>query len=367
MTSKELVDSLLASRPVERVGAYDHGPWHDTLKRWVKEGYPTEKSASGEERPVFYVDHFHYDMYPVGGWFDIMPIRGAREVVEETDEWISVRNGAGMVLRNWKHQSSTPEYVDVRMTSREIWERDYRHHLLGVDRQRLNIEQTRQQLERKRKEGYWTFYGHQFIWENMRGSMGNYCMLESMLLDPEWIKDYNRVYTDFYKAHFKIMLEEAGRPDGIWIYEDLGYRNGLVCSPKTLEELIFPYYKELVDFFHSYGLPVILHSDGRIDEALPLIIDAGFAAVNPMEVKAGCDSFKYAEQYGDRLAFIGGFDGRIMETGDRDLIRREVIKLVEGMKSRGARFMFGIDHSVSAAVSYADFRYALEVYREHSA
>ena len=62
------------------------------------------------------------------------------------------------------------------------------------------------------------------------------------------------------------------------MYEDLGYKNGLFASPKVLGELIFPYYKELVDFFHGYDLPVVLHTCGSTAEGLPLIVEAGFDA-----------------------------------------------------------------------------------------
>ena len=70
--------------------------------------------------------------------------------------------------------------------------------------------------------------------------MGDICLYESLLLDPDWIHDYNRVYTDFYKAHYRILFEEAGVPDGVWMYEDLGYSNGLFCSPEVLADVDLP-------------------------------------------------------------------------------------------------------------------------------
>ena len=359
-TSREVVDNLLRNKPAERVGLFD-GPWSDTLRKWVEQGYPADE----EGNPADAVDHFGFDMGGVGGWFDTMPLRGVAEVLEETDEWKITRNGAGAAFKNWKNKSGTPEHIDFRMTSREVWDRDYRPHLLEVDRERVNIEDAKKNLAKRREQGLWAFYGHLFIWEDMRASMGDVCMYESLLLDPDWIHDYNRVYTDFFKAHYKLLLDEAGIPDGIWIYEDLGYSNGLFCSPGILEELVFPYYKELVDFFHSYDLPVVFHACGGIEEALPLIVAAGFDALNPMEVKAGCDTLRFAGRHADRLAFVGGLDARVLESGDRGLIRREVTKLVEGMKALGARYVYGSDHSVSTNVAYADFQYAIEVYREH--
>ena len=122
---------------------------------------------------------------------------------------------------------------------------------------------------------------------------------------------------------------------------------------------------QVVEFFHSYGLPVILHTCGSTREALPLIVDAGFDGIHPMEVAAGNDAFKYAEQYGDKLIFVGGFDKRIIETHDRELIHKEVTAFIEGMKSRGARLVFASDHSISTNTDYGDFKYMVEVYREH--
>ena len=360
MNSQELIDNILRGKKAERIGLFDY-LWKDTLEKWVKEeGYP--KDEAGE--PLNPADVFGFDMCNVGGWFDIYPHRGVLDLIEETDVWEIRRNGAGAALKRWKHKSGTPEHIDFLMTSRKIWERDYRPHLLEVDRERLNIEENARDLKKRREQGIWAFYGHMFVWENMRQSMGDFCMYESLMLDPDWIHDYNRVYTDFFKAHYRVLFEEAGIPDGIWIYEDLGYRNGLFCSPKVLEELIFPYFRELVDFFHSYNLSVVLHTCGNITEALPLIVDAGFDALNPMEVKAGCDTLKFAGKYGDKLVFIGGLDVRIFESKDRRLMRREIKKLVKGMKSIGAGYVFGSDHSISTNITMADFKYCIDVYKE---
>ena len=359
-TSREVIDSLFRGKPAERVGVMD-SPWSDTLEKWVHQGYP----ADTEGGPVSPVDHFGYDLCGVGGWFDTMPLKGVSELVEETEAWAVRRNGAGAALKYWKHKSGTPEHIDFRMTSREVWERDYRPLLLEVDPERADIAGTKAALAARREQGLWTHYGHLFVWENMRQTMGDVCMYESLLLDPAWIHDYNRVYTDFFKAHYTLVFQEAGLPDGVWMYEDLGYRNGLFCSPKVLEELIFPYFTELIDFFHERNLPVVLHSCGNVTEALPLIVAAGFDALNPMEVKAGCDLFRFAEQYGDQLAFVGGLDARVLESGDRDLIRREVTRIVKGMKERGARYVFASDHSLSTNIDYPDYLFALEVYREH--
>jgi uroporphyrinogen decarboxylase len=388
MTSHENVSALLRGRRASHVPVEDLA-WDDTLLAWTQQGYPMRRvfrragesawrasdgrwapaETAGERmEPVPAWEHFGWDMDMIWLSFDKMPIAGCSELLEETDEWEVRRNGAGAALKYWKHKNGTPEHIDFRMGSREIWERDYRPLLSRFDPGRLDIQKTRKELEEGKARGAWTFYGDSFVWELARGSMGDITLYETLLLDPEWIHDYNRVYTDFYKAYFIHLFEHAGVPSGIWLYEDLGYRNGLFARPEIYEELYFPYYKEMVAWFHARGIPVILHCCGSVPKVLPMVVQAGFDGLNPMERKAdGNDPFAFAEKYGDRIAFVGGLDARILETNDRDLIRGETIAYLEGMKSRGARLVFGSDHSLSPLIRYDTYRYALDVYREHCA
>jgi uroporphyrinogen decarboxylase len=385
-TSREVIQALLRNQKADRVGIFD-SPWSDTLLNWVQQGYPTrmEYHEVGESRwrpedgrseevktageylePVPAWEHFGFDQNGVGPWFDGMPMIDYDELIAETDEWDIRRNGAGAALKYWKHKSGTPEHVDFRMVTREIWEKDYRPFLQDIEPARFKLTELKKNFTRSKNANVWTHFGHMFIWEFMRQSMGDITLYQSLLLDPDWIHDYNRVYTEFFKKAFRYMFENVGLPDGVWIYEDLGYKNGLFASPKVLEEMIFPYYKELIDFFHSFNLPVVLHSCGSVAEAIPMVIEAGFDGLNPMERKAkGNDPFIFAEKYGDKLAFIGGLDTRIFETNDRDIIRREVTDYIEGMKSRGARLVFASDHSITPNTRYESYNYAVQVYREH--
>jgi len=385
--SRQVIEDLLRGREAERVGLMGL-PWGDTLAAWIEQGYPTRRvphevgdqiwrddgqrvlaeEAGEHDEPVPPWQHFGYDMVGVGPWFDILPLRGHSKLESETDEWAVKRNGAGAALKYWKHKSGTPEHIDFRMTTRQVWESDYRKYLLELDPARVRTDELARNLREAGRAGTWTHLGHMFIWELMRQSMGDVTMYQSLLLDPGWVHDYAQVYTAFFTTHFQYMFDQVGLPDGIWIYEDLGYKNGLFASPKVLRELVFPYYAELVTFFHSHDLPVVLHTCGSTAAALPMIIEAGFDAVNPMERKAvGNDPFAFAEQYGEQLAFVGGLDARVFETNDRRIIGREVAEYVEGMKARGARLVFATDHSISPRTHYDSYRHALDVYREHMA
>ena len=57
-------------------------------------------------------------------------------------------------------------------------------------------------------------------------------------------------------------------------------------------------------------------------------------------------------------AFRPYFHPDMHESGD-------VTAIVEGMKAVGARYVYASDHSISTRVDYDDFKFAIEVYREH--
>jgi uroporphyrinogen decarboxylase len=162
-----------------------------------------------------------------------------------------------------------------------------------------------------------------------------------------------------------MLFDELGLPDCVWLYDDLAYKNGLFASPELLQKLFMPYYAEINGFFHGKGLKVVLHSCGDVTNAIPLIIDAGFDGLQPMEVKAGCDPFAIAETYGNKLVLIGGLDVRVLETNQKELICKEVENLIGGMKKRNARYIFHSDHSITPNVRYDSYRYALDVYEKN--
>jgi len=357
MTSRERVMTLLRRELPDRMGLFDHY-WGETIPDyWIAQGFPADTNPE---------DYFNYDLCFGGGWIDTTPLRGFSETVEETEECKLVKGGNGATMRYWKHKSGTPEHVDFDCITPQRWEETYKP-LLTFDPGRVDVNATRDNNAASHAKGKATFFGGLFIFELLRSTLGDVVMLESFALEPEWIHDFCRTYTDFYRQHLTYLFDEAGQPDAAFIYEDLGYSKGLFCSPTMLRELILPYYQELFAFFHDRGMPVILHSCGGITDAVPLMIEAGVDCLQPMEAKAGVDVVALARQYGDRLAFMGNIDVRVLEAGDHAAIEAEVAGKMDALKALGAAYFFHTDHSVSPNVRLESYRYALEVYHAHCA
>jgi hypothetical protein len=63
------------------------------------------------------------------------------------------------------------------------------------------------------------------------------------------------------------------------------------------------------------------------------------------------------------MAFCGNSDIQVWESGDRQAIRREVLRKLNA--ARGGGFIFQSDHSVSSAVSGPTYDYIVGLVRQY--
>ena len=358
--SREVVKALLARKPKEagRYGVFEN-QWVETLAKdgWPSQGYPEGVSP---------VQYFDYDLMGVGGWFDSSPFLGVDEMVEETAEWKVTKNGSGATLKHWKKRTGVPEHIGFECITEEIWRKKYREPLLSVDRARFDFESAREKLALAKAQNRFSVMSNRHLFETMRSVIGDENFLPALLTEPEWIKDFCRVYTDFYINHWKVLFAEVGLPDGMFIYEDLGYRNGPFAGPDLMRELMLPFYKEYFKFFKSYKLPIIMHSCGDIRKLLPIITEAGVDCIQPLEAKAGINVIEVAKEWKDKIAFMGNIDVMILETNDKQKVKEEVETKVKALKKMGASYFYHSDHSVPPSVTLETYNYGLEVFRENS-
>ena len=154
----------------------------------------------------------------------------------------------------------------------------------------------------------------------------------------------------------------AGRLSGMYIYGDVAYVKGMLFSPQSWREMFKPHVKALIDVCHEHGLMVIYHGCGNATAIFDDLVELGLDAYNPLEVKAGLDVVELKKQYAGKLAFVGNLDVRILERGDPEEIRREV--LYKAQAGVGGGWVFQSDHSISSDVSPESYQLAIETLRE---
>jgi uroporphyrinogen decarboxylase len=157
----------------------------------------------------------------------------------------------------------------------------------------------------------------------------------------------------------EILFAREGLPDGLWVWDDLGFKNRPFMSPAMYRALIFPAHKKLFDFAHSRRLPVVLHCDGYVEPLIPSLIEAGINCLQPLEVKAGMDLIALKKRFGDQIALIGGMDARVLETNELPTVEAELLRKLP-LAMAGSGYVLQVDHSVSPLVHYETYSYFVE-------
>lgn len=155
----------------------------------------------------------------------------------------------------------------------------------------------------------------------------------------------------------------AGRLDGFVIWGDVAYKKATFMAPAYWRQYFKPWVARMTECAHAHGLPVIYHGCGNVQAILPDFIELGIDAYNPLEAKAGLDVVDLRRRYDHRLGFCGNSDITVWESGDREAIRREVLRKLTA--ARGGGYLFQSDHSVSSAVSGRTYDYIVELVRAY--
>ena len=156
-------------------------------------------------------------------------------------------------------------------------------------------------------------------------------------------------------AMFDRMVNVEMKFDGAFLYYDLGYKNGLFFSLKRYEQQLHPMFKEFCRFFHNKDVKIILHSCGLVKDLIPYFIEERIDCLQPLEVKAGMDLIQLKEKYGDKIAFMGGIDVRLMAQDDPRLIEEEINEKITVAK-QGGGYIYHSDHSVPRNVSFQNYQ-----------
>ena len=354
MTQREIIKTLLAKEIPERVGLNEAFWPHIIENAWGEQGI--EPGTPFEE-------HFNLDIKSLSFFAAPGPRPDLERVVEESDEWIVKRDSWGASFKTWKHKSGTPEHVAFSVSSPEVWNNEFRDAFKAIDmRDHLDLDAFMSNYAKAMASDRFITYSGLFVFEELRRIMGDVSMLESLLLEPEWIHDFCALVTQKNIEHYEHLFNEVGRPDGLHIYEDLGYTAAPFASPACHREMVLPYHKQLFGFFKDHNLPIIMHTCGDFRPHIDSIVEAGVDCIQAMEAKTGMDVVKMAETYKDKLCFMGNIDIRALESGDRDTIKEECLTKLNGMKALRAPYVYMSDHSIPPSVTLEDYEYMQELF-----
>jgi uroporphyrinogen decarboxylase len=347
LTDRERFVSCVLGKPVDRVPFWLFwGPWGWTWQRWQRDGKPDEIT-----------DHRSFlkpDSPP-----QVVPVNCGpcppfeRRVISETEHDVVFTDSWGIVRRDYKHGESMPEFLRFPVAGREDWER-YKAQRLDPhhpDRFPANWrERCRGWMEQELpiQLGY---YPDVTIYGGLRWLMGDEECLYAFYDEPELVRDIMTHLTDLYLTVFSEVVKHV-RVDLIHIWEDMCGRQGPLISPAHWREFMGPCYRRIKGFAESHDITILsVDTDGRPDDIVPPMMEAGVNYLWPMEVAAGCDVNSYRERF-PKLALMGGIDKRALakrpEAIDAELDRvwPAVLK---------GRYIPELDHGIPDDVSWENY------------
>ncbi len=349
LTGLDRIARILRREPVDRIGVFEHF-WGDTREKWTDQGHLEEDENLD--------DHFGFDFSVCWCFNMVADLDFEPQVLEETEETILKRDGNGAVLRTHKLHDATPEHVDFLVKDRGPWQERIKP-LIEPEPRRIDLESYRDARRTAGEAERFFCWGGPHVFELMKNVTGHENMLMGMALDPEWVADMADTYADLIVGLMEILFEREGAPDGIWFYEDLGFKQRPFMSPRMYADIVQPAHKKTFEFAHSRNLPVIVHSCGFVEPLLPGLIKAGMDCLQVMEVKAGMDPLRIKRQFGDQIALCGGMDARNLVANDREAIARELAEKVPVLK-QDYGYILHSDHSIPDTCDYETYRFFVD-------
>lgn len=152
--------------------------------------------------------------------------------------------------------------------------------------------------------------------------------------------------------------------DILFLADDFAYNKGLFVEPALFERVWRPHFDRLMAPAREAGIPIVFHSDGKIDDAMEMLLEMGVCGLTPMD-PSGIDYRDYKKRYGHRVTFFGNINITWpLASGTPDDVQRDVIEHVEVMKP-GGRWVAGSAHSIVNYIPHENFLAMINAFHKY--
>ncbi len=367
MTERERFHNCMHYKKVDRVPYWDFGFWAETIERWHKEGLPA--SLTFDE--TFWYRWVGRDKDPLERYFgmdkhwrfmgpDLRLIpRFEVQVLAEDETTRTMRGEDGVINQVSKKNDSVPHSIDWTLKGRDSWQ-EYKRRLNPDDPARTaeRLERVRGLKDRNFPLGI--FCGSLFgVIRNWMGLVNISLLLYD---DPELFGEMVDHIAGLTCRLIEPFLKET-RYEYAHFWEDMAFANGPMMSPDHFRKFLVPNYKKITSLLKRHGVDVVMvDCDGKIDDLVPLWLEAGVNCMFPFEIGTWkADPWEMRKKFGRDLLFVGGINKRALAAG-KEAIDRELEARAPLIKDGG--YIPLCDHRVPPDVSLADYKYYLKRLKE---
>jgi len=355
MTPRERIQAALRFERPDRLPCHET-PWEQTLAAWHEQGLPPDVSLA---------DYFGFDLACL--YLDLSP-RLEQRVLKRENGMVTYADRFGYTVTKPEGISSTMHFVHHATESPAAWERIKPRFTLSSDPAEParvddasyfahfdpypSWDEALARHRRMRAGGRYQLFVCYGPWEATWRHRGFEASLMDTATDPDWVADMAGTYMNLLFAVVDRCLSVGIRPDGLFLTEDLGGRNGPLMSPKSWARIYKPWLGKLGAFLRGRRLDFWMHSDGYIIPLLDHLVECCVQVLNPLEVKAGMDAVEIRRRYGSHLALFGNIDALKMG-GPQNALEAELRRKVP--LARGGGYIMHSDHSCPPEVTFDQY------------
>lgn len=176
----------------------------------------------------------------------------------------------------------------------------------------------------------------------------------TLISEPDYVRSLYQRLVEAWLENLRRFTSAVG--DYVQIIQfndDLGTQDAPFLSPKLFKELVYPYYKQGLDWIHhNTPYKVFMHNDGAIFDLIPILIEMGVDILNPVQTTAkGMDPLRLKQEFGDRLVFWGGACDcqQTLPFGTPEQVAQEVETNLRTL-GPGGGYVFASVHNIQANV-----------------
>ncbi|MCC7495040.1 MAG: hypothetical protein IT204_22010 [Fimbriimonadaceae bacterium] len=281
-------------------------------------------------------------------------------VLEETADYVVSRDGLGRTTKLFKRVASIPLPLDYPVHDFDSWR---------AFKPRLEFSESRfgdrweERARAAREAGLLICCGIPGGFDLPRQLMGEEVTCLSFYDDPELILDILQTAAE---TAFRVLERVSARVtiDVLSVHEDLAGKSGSLVGPAQIRQYLAPYYRRTWDLLRERGTRLFQQdSDGDMNSVLEhFVVAGGINSVLPVEPAAGMNVVQLRQQYGTRLAMLGGLDKHVLRRSQAEIASELEAKLLPLRDEPG--IVFGLDHRIPPGTPLANYRYYVATARE---
>ena len=300
-------------------------------------GLPEEWKTQGASQEEIDMVAFDWDYVP---YVDCGASMGAfgtppAEVLEEDDEYRIETDYLGRTTKLCKKTATLPLPMNYPINNPEDWQRLKPYFIFSEERIDQQAVDKAKSLQKQR----WLVRAEiPGAWDILRELMGVERACLALIDWPDLIND---------------ILGTIGQTCA-----------GPMVGPGQALEYFKPYYLACWELVSSRGTKLFNQdSDGDMRPLIDAFLECGVNVMHPCEPNAGMDIVSIRQQYGNRVAMLGGIDKFVLFKSTEE-IRTELEYKMQPMMQQSGGIVFGIDHRIPNGVPLENYRYYVSLGRE---